>query len=496
MSGSLVQPIVNWQVKSDFSDAGFEEHKVLIIGQADGTALNAELKEDVKGSEISTLVGAGSMLDMAYRKFRRYNKASEVSVIPLKEPPNGTKAEGGLKFTGEATINEDVKLKVFDDDFEVSFVIEKGDTADVIAQKTVDAINNADTWAIASIDAGDNTLVKLEFKYVGEVGNDLVVSVVDRISGVDTSSIKTSGGAGAYDIGTVLDTLAERYQTVIFDDTVDYNKIEALLESRVNPVNNILSGVGLYMKQGTHTDVKNFVKQKNAKTMVCFGNIEEMKYTAVPLLAMVEVGAKRALRLTAGAILDDLVVEAQEAYGGIDKASLPYHNTPMDYMKPKGLLSVEDAKDLNDEGVSLFVPSTAKVVLGSVVTTYKYDNSGERDETFKYLNAVDTTFAIQEYLFRNCKKKFAQTRATTGDLLPHVAMTNVGSVKAEIVGMYDYLMGKALAQSGKDAIKAFKNGVYVDLDISKGLYSVEAPVAIVSQFRGLNGVAKISYTFN
>ena len=220
-----------------------------------------------------------------------------------------------------------------------------------------------------------------------------------------------------------------------------------------------------------------------------------MRYTAIPLILAAEFAAKRALRMTDGAVLGDLVIEASEAYGGQEKASLPYHNTPMSYLPPSAEISLSDLTSANAQGLSFVVPSTTGTVMGSLRTLYKHDNSGVADVTFGFLNAVDTALSIQEYLFNNCKKEFGQTRATHGGLVEGVAMTNVLSVKSFIVGLYEDLVDLALTQGGAEAVKVFKHGLTVTLDSATGFYSVFAPVAIVSQFRGLNGTVAISYDF-
>jgi hypothetical protein len=55
------------------------------------------------------------------------------------------------------------------------------------------------------------------------------------------------------------------------------------------------------------------------------------------------------------------------------------------------------------------------------------------------------------------------------------------------------VLDMALAQGGIEALKAFKNRLVVTLDPTTGIYSVNAPVAIVTQFRGLNGVVEIKF---
>ena len=491
----LQAPIINWQVMAGDSKAGFGEQRILIIAQGSGTNVPKALIQDVQQSEVTELCGAGSLATRAYNRFRDFNKANEVDIITLAEPTDGTKAQGGFKVTGTAGENKTLNLKVGDDIFLVSATILKDATASQIAEVIKDAINAKDYPFTATIDGVDTTLVLIDFDIAGEVANGITVVVKDRVSGLAFTAIPFTGGAGAYDIEGIFDGITKRYQTVLFDKAMNFDAVEAWLEARFNMTNTVKGGVGITMMNGTLSEVKEFANTKNSKTMVLIGNLTEMKYNALPILAVAEFGAKRALRLTDGAVLGNMVLEAQEAFGGINKSSLPYHNTPISYDEPQGQLIIEQVQDLNDEGVSLFVPATIGVVLGTMKTLYKVDNSGSEDVTFRFLNAVDTSLAIQEYLFVNSQKEFGQTRATGGDLVSGVAMTNELSVKAYIVGLYEDLVKMALAQGGADAEKAFKKSLRVTLDSASGTYSVYAPVPIVSQFRGLNGVVAISYDF-
>lgn len=492
----LQAPIINWQVMAGDSKAGFAEQRILLIAQGAGNAPFKELLEDVQQTEVDNLLGVGSMSWLAYRRIKKFNKANEIDIIPLEEPTGGTLAQGGFKISGTAEENKTLNFKIGDDEFEYSVTVVKNDVASQIATKIIQAINaKVKNPFTASIDAGDDGLVLISFKFAGEIGNGLIVKCTDRVLGLTFSTVPFSGGAGAYDVDDILTPLTKRYQTVIFDDSMNYNALETWLESRVNKTNTVKGGVGISMMNGSLATVKNFANNKNSKVMVLLGNINEMKYNAIPLLASAEFGAKRALRLTDGAVLGSLVVEAQEAFGGINKSSLPYHNTPMSYDQPIGEIEIEQVQDLNDAGVSLFVPSTVGVVLGTITTLYKYDNTGIEDNTFKFLNAIDTSLAVQEYLFVNTKKEFGQTRATKGDLVSGIAMTNTVSVKAYIVGLYTDMIDMALVQGGAEALKAFKKNTTVSLNIASGVYNVYAPTPIVSQFRGLNGVVAISYDF-
>lgn len=491
----LQSPFINWTAVSGDREAGFTEQKALIIAQGAGTATAGQLVKEVSEAELATLFGENSMATMAVKRFREHNKITDVSVIPLALQGAGTKAQGGIKFTGTADDTKDIIVRVADDEFKVNLSVKKGDTATQIASKLHTVIEASNIPVTATIDSGDDTLVVLDFDIEGAIGNGLVSTQDERIAGISVTNIEFTGGTGVYATDGVLDGIADRYQTIIFDEAMMYEDVEAYMESKFNTTNAVQGGVGITFRNGTQAEVGAFAESKNAKTMVVFGNINEMKYNLIPLLAGVEFGAKRSLRLTDGAVIENLVLDAEEVYGGIEKSSLPYHNTPMSYKEPKTTISKGELENLNSKGVSLIVPNQHGSVLGSVVTTYKHDNAGQLDSNFKYLNAVDTAMAVQEYLYNQSKKEFGQTRATKGSLVAGVSMTNEILVKGFIVSQYEAMVEKALVQGGKEAMDYFKKELQVELDISTGVYKVYAPTAIVAQFRGLNGTVAIGYNF-
>lgn len=488
---NLQQPIINWAVMKGDSKAGFAQQRILLIAQG-----NAGFYGEVQPNEASELLGSGTMAHMAYARIYDNNPATPVDVIGLAEPTGGMQAEGGLKFTGTAIESKNIRFRVGDDKFKLDIAILKDDTAEAIAIKFKDALNATTYPFTAEIDGGDATLVKVKFKIKGEMANNLIITHEQRLSGIQITAIKFTGGAGAYDTNGILDGLTERYQTVIFDECADLEAIETFLNERFNQPNAVMGGVGITVKSGTYNEVKTFADAKNSKTMCVIGNLEEMRYNALGLLLSAEIGAKRALRLTDGAMISHLVLDAEEAYGGINKSSLPYHNTPMSYKKPQTQITLEQANNLNDAGISLLVPTPTGTALGALVTLYKYDKAGQKDAIFHFLNAVDTSLAVQEYLFVSCKKEYGQTRATHGDLKQGASIVNEMSLKAFISSLYEDMEDYLLVQSGKTQSKIFKDNLSVKLDLTKGVFSVLAnKVPLVGQFRGLNGVIAVGFDF-
>lgn len=491
----LQAPVINWQIKAGKSVTGLTDHRALIIGVGSGSSKSKTLVRDIQPNEAMGILGKTSPVYQAYLRFRKYNEVTPLDIVAVKPPGSAVTRSGcTLTFIGTATETRDLIVHVGDDAFVVRVSIATGDTAAAVATKFVAVVTREHPMMTASVVAGGKA--KLEYHSPGGILNGSRVTVQNRVAGIAVADAICSGGAASFDVtGIPQDISNIRYHTVIHDDLIPVGTIASFLDARFNSTAGIMGGVGVTMLHNTSVVLKAAGDALNGRCNVILGNPNEMPITAIPLLAASEFGAKRALRLTEGAVLGDIVLDANEAFGGVNKSSLPYHNTPMSYTAQEDRLSVAELKHLTDSGISLIVPSGHGTVLGSIVTQYKHDNSGISDNTFKYLNAVDTSLAVQEYLYNNCQKEFGQTRATGGGLVAGVSMTNELSVKAYLVGLYDDLIEMALVQGGADAKKAFTRDLVVTLDAETGKYRVFAPTAIVSQLRGIDGIVAISYNF-
>lgn len=494
----LQAPIINFQVKAAKSKTGFSPQRALIIAKigSDAIVSDAHYISDLQIANAEGILGKDSIALKAFTRFRKYNKATTIDVWTLKDKKNSTVAKaatGTFKVVGTSLEDAIMRISMGDDGYTINVPIITGDTGEKIAAKIVAVTNSLMTGVV---DGTDKTKITYSMTAKGAWGNGSWIRVLTGALGLTFSSTAMTGGVDDITISDGFTKLTKRYQTVIFDKLTPAKTVYDWLDMRFNTPNAVNGGVGFTVDRDTVANLKTTWGKVNSKCLTVIGNPDEMPMNAIDILLTSEFAAKRALRMTDGEALGDLVIDASEAFGGMEKASLPYHNTPMSYEQPSSEIPLDDLKKLNAQGVSIVVPSTIGTVMGSLRTTYKVNGSGVADATFGFLNAVDTSLAVQEYLFNNCKKEFGQTRATHGDLVQGQSMTNALSVKSYIVGLYQDLADLALTQGGADAEKAFKNGLTVTLDSATGFYSVFAPVAIVSQFRGLNGVIAISYDFD
>jgi phage tail sheath gpL-like len=494
----LQAPLINWQIKAGKSVTGLEAHRAIIIGEVEQKTIptpNKTLIRDIRPSDAIDLLGSQSIGYAAYRRFRKYNEVTPLDFMALSVSGTTESSKCTIPITGTANEDGVLVIHMADDEYVIRVNIAQGDTSAKVATK-IEAATDASPDPISSTKDGTTKIV-FDLQHArGTTVNGCHLTVQNRIAGIRVPDGIFSGGTGTFDISGALASLDQtRYHTVIYDGAFSTSEMDGYLESRFNSTGAVMGGVGVTMLLGNLSILNIVGHPMNSRCVVNLGNPDEMAVTAIPLLAAAEFGAKRALRLTDGAVLGDIVLDANEAFGGISKASLPYHNTPMSYKASKNKLTVAQAKQLTDVGMSLLVPNGQQTVLGSIVTSYKRDASGVSNKAFKYLNSVDTSLAIQEYMYNNCQKEFGQTRATGGGLVAGVSMTNALSVKSYIIGLYDDLVDMALAQGGKDAKAVFIRDLTVTLDAETGTYRVFAPIAIVSQLRGIDGIISISYNF-
>ena len=289
----------------------------------------------------------------------------------------------------------------------------------------------------------------------------------------------------------VLDTLlTSRYHSVIFDYALGSESITDMLQGRRNLTNDIKDGVGFTTINTDITTAETDLALLNFQTLVQFYNLDEMKYDFFPLQATAEIVAIRALRLTTDANIADYII-GNETFGGMNKASLPYFNTPLTFGKPTGVLTEAQLVSLNDVGGSTFTCVGTSAKLSEVLTTYKRDNAGNNDVSWKYLNYVDSMSTIREFFVSNLRSKYSQTRMTDGNLIAGISITNKGAVKAFLVKLYSLLADKGtsyqvgITRSGLG--NYFVDNLIIEDDLATGKVTFQCKVPIVVQLRTING---------
>jgi phage tail sheath gpL-like len=489
----LTAPYVNLQLTSAAAEPKLAAQKILFVGQklAAGTAVSKALTIDIQKGEEDTLFGVNSILSMMVKRARSFNEVNRFDAIALTDNVAGAAATGTIALSGTAAATADYIVQIGNEDFQYSVTIPTTTTATAAATLIAAAIT-AGTYPFSATDSLGTVTVTFDHK--GTAGNEIKINLVQGVAGLTSVITDFASGAGAVDVANIFDNLSERYQAIVYSQDLNQSTLTDFTESRFNTDNVVLDGVGFIAKTDTYANLKTAINLLNLKTLVILANPNEMRYFEFGTNMVAEFAAKRALRLSDGAGIAELVIDYREAIGGRSLASLPYFNTPFGLPLPTGRLTQVQIEDMVAAGGALILVNEAnQVVTGEIPTTYKTNAGGTNDAGFKYLNYVDTASVVREFLFRSIKDKYAQTRATSGDLVVGKSMSNTASVKAFLIEKYQELAEDALTVYGDAATKFFKDNLTVTLDAATGVYTFFALTPLVVQARGFNGVVAIQF---
>jgi phage tail sheath gpL-like len=504
-------PNVSLQIIPAQQLAGVVEQRVLIPGQklVAGSAPSGELIQDFPndGSE-DTLFGRRSHLAGLVRKFKEINKVSKLDIIPLSDNGTAIKGEGTITFVGTTSSAEGtITVTVISDiDYSIERTFESGAAIADIAATVAALFNNIDYRPFSGSSLAGVTTFTAENG--GELSNDWGIKVEGEIPGITITVGAFSGGANNPAPGDILDPVANiRYQTILWPSSYDNNELITKLNARFNVANAIMDGVGIQAQVDTLANLKTFVEDFNSQSIVVPGQkkVNKAKNKGPATMEMADIAcaqicAIRALRLTQGALLTQYLttVAPSDQFGGIGIASLPYFNTAIPNIgvaKAVDEFSPTDLAELTNNGIAMYGPNKAYngTIFGEFVTTYLTDTAGNPDDSFKFLNTVDTASVIREFYFTNLKARYAQTRLTDGDLVAGRDIANASSIRAFCNQLYDELAEEALVQRGTAAKKDYNQNLVVTVDVREGKATIDQAPLLVSQLRVILGTIQINF---
>ena len=488
--------------------------KILFIGQKNaGSATPGALVEDISKNDIDSLFGADSMIANMLQDAKEINKVTRMDAISLDD--NGSNdATGTIAISGTAT--EAGTL-----DFFIGSKKNGKYSIDVVDTATAASLGVLLEAAIAAntrapVDAVDTSgSVVLTAINAGTFGNSIGIKVEGSVAGISIALTAMSGGSTDPSLTGLFDPIDElRYQTIVWPSNYGLTELIDLLDDRFNVDNLILDGVGVTSVTDTLANLKSNHTSLNEKLVIVHGNkaIDNSDYKGSTIFELdvsisSEFAAVRALRLSDGEVISDFVIAgtngARDNFGGDAIRSLPYFNTPYKNLPviDSGLgFTQEEIGELSDAGVFVLGNNKAnnQIICGEVVTLYKTDALGDPDNSFKFLNYVDTMSGIREYFFNNQKVRYAQSRLTLGDIIPGRNMANEDSIRGFLAKLNKDLSGEdfVLIQSGEKALEFFKNNLVVTLDLETGRVTETMKVPIVTQLREIIGTIQLSFDTN
>ena len=509
------KPEVTLNIVPAQTEVGLAEIKMLFVGQmtSSGSATSGELVQNIlNDNSENTYFGANSMLARMIRAARRINKVTRIDAIGLDDNGSGVDATGSVVFTGTASAAGTLYITVGSHQYNrYEITVASGDTAEDIGDKLVTAItNDVNAFVGATNDTGDVTLTAIN---AGTEGNFIGLKVDGSVTGISTALTAFSSGATNPVLTSLFDVINdERYQIIVWPGSYDISVVGNFLLDRFNVTNNILDGRAFLTKQDTHSNLLTYLNGLNNQCLCVMTNKLENRdafkggsILEHPAIISSYTAAVSALRLTENSNLTQYLTTtaALDQFGGPALASLPYFNTPIRFLPiiPTGYgftpVELDQIKTAGGSSIGNN-PSRNSIILGELTTTYKTDAAGNEDESFKFLNYVETISAVREYFYNNLRNRFSQSRLTEGDVLPRRSMANEKIIRAYIVRLYQDLASDqyALLQAGEAALKYFKSQLVVTIDLLTGTANVSMDAPIVTQLRRIFGPIQLAFSVN
>jgi len=519
MAGTTSNPKVTIQLREAALVDAYEDRRDLIVGQlgSGATAVSGSLVQDMQretSANLRTQFGSGEL----YHRILAWQTAnggySPLHVIGLTADGGATAATANIAFTGTATGSGTITVAVADErKFSVSVSVAIGDTAAEVSdavKAAFDALTNYPVFTSVS-STGTITFTASD---VGTIGNYYGIKAGGVVAGISYVVTGWSGGATDPSVTSIFDPIdGLRYTGINWPEFwgVSLSTVTDLLDARFNVSNDIQDGTAFHGHSDTLANLKTYVSTLNTQTLVVMGNnkvsLTLQKGPAIlssPSWDSAYFQGVRARRLTPDAPISDYIVAQGgplDALGGPHTASLPYFNTPMALTQvtlPTNLFSNLDQSELEDEGVSTYGVNSAinTMITGPVVTTRTTDDAGNENDSFHYLNFVDTGSICREIFFRNLKSTFAQTRLTEGDVVRGYSMANEDTIRAELLRIYRVLANIALVQAGSEAEQYFSTNTNITINLATRSATIDSLLPIVTQLGTINYVLTLQFTIS
>lgn len=510
MAEKVSFPIVNTPLVPKSPPASIADKVTTFLGvQNSGTATDNVLYEDLDVNQENTLFGADSHLALMIRSFRAVNSVSQINAVSVPVSA-GTASAGDLVFTGTATAAGSFTVRIGEYANAATVAVAIGDTAaDVMTalETAINAITNV------PVTAAYTTSIALTATFDGAIGDGIPIMVEGSATGLSYTITAMASGAGTIDTSTAL-ALIDYRTDVVLPYAWDLSDWVDLQDARFNIDNNVMDGRIFTAITDTKANLVTAGNLYNTPSLVIFGDkpvaADDKKGSAIfsmPEARAAQFAGLRALLLEDGQPVSDIVVttEPLDNIGGAHHASLPYANTPTEFpviQTGQGFTDAEVA-DLKDAGISVMGNNTAKntVICGEVLSTYKTNAAGTADDTYKYLNYVDTATAAREYVWNSLKADYAQKRLSSGVAVPGYSFATQGGIRASMVKYYSdltvdpyvLLQGGFVESLGKNWSDLYKENLTVTLNIQAGTVTITSILPLNTQTRQITAPLNIEF---
>lgn len=511
----VAKPAVTVNINSAQLSVTNQPQKILFVGQqlASGSATDKTLQTNIQPGDEVGLYGQNSIIAQMIREARKVNAVTQFDGIPLDDAGAAVDATGTMAVTGTATEGGTLTLILgSESNAKVEVSVSTGDTATVVGDAIAAAINGLDDILVSAANVtGTVTITALNG---GTIGNSIGLSVTGAANIAGIAIILTGMSSGATDpvLTNVLDVIGDtRYQAIVWAFPLAPTEVITFLDARFNTVNDVLDGVAFSASVDTFSNIQSAAAALNSQSYTTFGfkKITEAEYVGPsliepPIMVAAQFAGIRSFRLTDGESISSVVISnrgALDSVGGAALASKPYFNTPMNefFIEAQGRgWSKNEQGSLETAGVAVVGnnSSATEVIVSTVPTTYKTDTGGNPDESFKFLNFVDTASGAREFIVNNLKSRFAQSRLTNGDLVAGRDAANTALLRATLIEFYNTLSGPqfVLTQNGEAARQFFSDNLTVSIDLTAGSATMTMNTPLVTQLREI--IATMTIVFS
>ena len=503
MSGTINFPTINASI-FPATPSLTQSHKLLIIGLA-GTGTYASgvpIADQPNDDILRNLVGAGSPMAKALEVCNKFSPNGEVTIIPLAEVGGGTAATGSIVVSGSVTNPSDVKFLIggSDDVFQISVVT--GDTPTTVATKIRAAINAKATCLIGA--SGTGATVTLTAKQKGTHGNDFTLLVYPKplnVSGLSFALTAFSGGATDPVFPSLSSTVGDiRYDSVVIltaNPTViaQYN---TEMESRFNAPKQVLNGLVIACKPALQADFDGLTANlKNSKSLAYMvvkkvdtathKGLSSKRYAFEDACIF---GAYRQLRYTAGAFLTPYVQNSGllDTVGGVQQSTKPYTNTILAGWELPEIgteFSSAEIELAKDKG--LFVIGTHRsgqyLTFSETVTPYRLNTQGVEDDSFKYIETVDTITHARQYIVDYLASNYSQSALATNTNVAGFAVATPKTIEAGMITAFATLSSDAYVLLDRGEEAQFTRNLRITVNKRTGTVAIQLVFPVIVQLR-------------
>jgi phage tail sheath gpL-like len=503
-------PLVNANILGQQPPLTLDDHNILVVGQmTTGTATDGQLIEGVLTEKnANDSFGRDSQIAKGLRRIIRRMQSSTIrptiSAIGKVDAGGATAATATIVFAGTSTEAGSLEIvidSVEDGTYEID--VANGDTATQIGDKLVAAITaNLNSPVTAANVTGTVTLTAVN---AGTQGNTIGIKNTGTVAGVTvTVAAKLAGGATDPSTTGLFDVVTDkRYQSVLYPAEWGVTALTDFLEPRFNADNKILDGVGFVCETDTFANLNATLDGFNSgqgfrtlaylpNKLVDRANLRGGAIFENPYTIAAEYVTIRGLRLTENSNIANITVNGISR-GGFFMAAIPYHNTPfsLPVIDSQDKLLDEEEKELIASGGLVLTnnKNNTGLLSRSGITTYKLDDQGNKDNSFKFLNFVDSQTIAREYMFSNAKfRDFAQSALTDSEEVVSPSTYNAELVLGVFMGYYETLAKDkryTIFRAGNAPRQAFKRVVEetITINLTDGKVNLDAINQILSQVR-------------